>query len=52
MKEKKVPVLRERDYLAVLARPLRLSEVPPQKKCQGRYKYSTWEEGKSREDQI
>ena len=57
MSDKNIPVLRERDYLAVLARPfwaspLRLPEAPPPKKGKGRYKYDTWEEDKSREDSI
>ena len=46
------PVLRERDYLAVRARPLRFPKVPPPEKRKGRYRYSIWEGGKNGENKA
>lgn len=46
------PVLRERDYEAVMAREVRLPEVPPPEKRKGRYHYSTWEEDEGRENPV
>lgn len=42
------PVLRERDYEAVMARKVRLTE----KQKGGRYHYSTWEEDEGRENPV